>query len=688
MLSQEEFPVSPTVVSTSSKTVSPVLGSKSYDSNIVKPPRGTTSDVVHSLPYPICSSYSDYTVNYATSQYSNKHTYHNQDNRETNQRAHHQKLVANNNYYHHPHHQQPPLEKYPNSKESLSRSGSKVVLPCDGYKTESFIGNSYEAKSASTDLNYCVGQAYTNEKPCDPQYVYKKAPSNNVYSYKTNELLNTQNSGENVIKSTSDKPKVINDSYPNVNKAKVPNRTTYYQSIVNKTHSRHKSSRRVLPASAYENSKQVINNYSSSKPDLLNVQGGKPVQYNAPHYPAEVKKPDYYQPAVTTAVTHTSSAFNYSNHKSDSQQPHISNSASHNSWADPSYTNSRNYKVTPEQCVSGYREKQASNTSAAYNTSSKPYSYYPTSKGYTADARTKPNVETPPYASSDYYQKGNVTYSKSGSSHGTASDVYKNSNHVADSAGYPSKSSSYQHSRTLGDKSRSYYSSQDNNYKTYHSETVPKHNTEDSHGYKSHVENSYPNYGSSSSLKSKEVAPKPLEAPKPQEQLPASVVEPTPSVHPVVCEASSYYSSSSSTKDKGAYYPHTDSSYFVHRRTPPPPTSKQQASFDSLKLPSKDPESFRISSTTAISSYSQRPPVSSSPVTVYDNSRSVVKTLWSPTATTPTVTNAPSREIITASSRDSHSSHSNSSISSLSQLSQSLGSGAASMSPFVPFQTR
>ena len=667
LLSQEEFPVSPTV-SSSSKTVSPVLvSSKSYESTVVKPHRNSGSEVVHSLPYPISSSYSDYSINYATSQYSGKHPY--QDNRD---RTHHQKNVASSNYYHQPH-QQPVLDKYQNSKDVVSRNSSKVIVPCDGYKNEGFIGNSYDSKSAGSDLNYCVGQAYTNEKHCDPQYLYKKTSSNNVYNYKTNELLNTQNSNENVIKNTSDKPKIINESYPNVSKAKVPNRTTYYQSIVNKTHSRHKSSRRVLPASAYENSKQVINNYSPTKPDLLNSQVTKPAQYSSQHYPSETKRPDYYQTVITTA-SHTVSTYNYTNHKSDSHQPHLSNSNSHTNWNDPSYNSSRGYpKVNPEQCVGGYREKQAANT--AYIPTTKAYNYQ-TNKNY-ADVRSKQSVDPVLYPNSDYYQKTNAAYSRTGNAHAVVSDAYKtSSNHAAESAVYSSKNSSYQHSRTVSDKNRSYYPNQEINYKTYHTEPVPKQSIEESHGYKTHNDiNLYPNYGDPNFLKQKESVSKHVEVPKPvpHEQIQQNLVEPNPSVQPVVCEANSYYSSS--TKEKSNYYPHIDQSHYIHRRSPP--VTKPQPPLEPSKLPPKEPDNFRISSTTAISSYSQKPPVSSSPPS-YDSSRNLVKTLWSPTATTATITNAPNREIITASSRDSHSSHSNSSISSLSQLSQSLGSGTAS----------
>lgn len=616
-------------------------------------------------------------MNYATSQYPSKHSYHNQDNRESSQRIHHQqKAVTNSSYYHQPGHHQPALEKYQNSKETAPRSTSKAVVPCDGYKNDSFIGNSYESKSENPDLNYCVGQAYTSEKYCDPQYVYKKTNSNNVYNYKTNELLNTQTSNENVVKSNSDKPKVVSENYPNVTKPKVPNRTTYYQTIVNKTHSRHKSSRRVLPTNAYEQSKQVISNYPATKPDLQNTQGPKPVQYSSQHYPSEAKRPDYYQVPTTTA-SHTAGSYQYTNHKSDSQQPHVSNNTSHSGWNDPAYANSRSYnKVNPEHGATGYREKQ--HTNAAYPTNTKPYGYYPSGKTYT-DARSKTSDPNYSYATnSDYYQKGNVTYSRSGSSHGAASDVYKNSNHATENVNYPSKSSSYhQHSRTLSDKNRSYYPNQESNYKSYHPENVPKQRTEDPHGYKTHSDiNSYSNYGNLNSVKSKEPVTRPAEVqkPVPPEQITQNPVEPSPVVHPAVCEANSYYPSPS--KDKNRYYSNSDSTHFVHRRTPPP-VSKPQTSFEPSKLATKDSESFKISTTTAISSYSHRPPVSSTPPS-YDNSRSVVKTLWSPTATTPTVTSAPSREIITASSRDSHSSHSNSSISSLSQLSQSLGPGAAS----------
>lgn len=687
MLSQEEFPVSPTVVSTCSKTVSPVLGaSKSYDSSTIKSHRSSGSEVVHSLPYPICSSYSDYSVNYASSQYSSsKHSYHSQDSRETTQRTsnnHHPKVIANN-YYHHSH-QQPVIDpKYP-SKESVSRNSSKVVVPCDGYKNESFLGNSFENKNS----DYCIGQVYaTSDKPCDPQYVYsKKTSSNNVYSYKTNELLNTQNSSENVVKcTTSDKPKIVNESYPNVNKAKVPNRTTYYQSIVNKTHSRHKSSRRVLPASAYE--KPVINNYSSpaKQQDLLNVQGSK---YSSQHYSSETKKSEYYQP-VTTATTPTANSYSYSNHKPDSQQSQISNhSTSHNNRSDSSYTNSKNYsnKVNSEHCASAYsRDKQI--TSTTYNPATKAYSYHASSKSYSSDVRNKTNVDIPsPYVNSDYYQKGNVTYSKSVNFNSSVSDVYKNSNHVSENTNYSSKNGTYQqHSRGLNDKNRNYYQSQESSYKSYHSESVPKQNIEESHGYKinSDSSNSYSNYGNSSSLKPKELVPKPIDALKPvppHEQ--SNLVEPIVNIHPTVCEASSSYYPSPSLKDKNNYYTHSDPPHYIHRRTPPPVT-KPQTSFEPLKFSSKESESFRISSTTAISSYSQRAPVSSPGPLCESNSKGVAKTLWSPTANTPnTVTNAPNREIITASSRDSHSSHSNSSISSLSQLSQSLGSGAASKNFF------
>lgn len=651
-----------------------MASSKSYESTVVKSHRNSGSEVVHSLPYPISSSYSDYSVNYA-GQYPAKHPYQSQDTRDVSQRTHHQKSVASSNYYHQPH-QQPVLDKYQNSRDVVAKNSSKLVIPYDSYKNENYIANSYDNKSAGSDLNYCVGQAYTNEKHCDPQYLYKKTASNNVYNYKTNELLNTQNSNENVIKNNSDKPKIVSESYPNVSKSKVPNRTTYYQSIVNKTHSRHKSSRRVLPASAYENSKQVINNYSSTKPDLSNPQASKPVQYNTHHYPAETKRTDYYQTGITTSA-HTASTYSYTNHKSEPQQPHLSNNNSHTNWNDPAYANSRSYtKVNPEQCVSGYREKQATNT--AYIPTTKAYNYQ-TNKNY-ADTRNKQSVDTALYSNSDYYQKTNVAYSRSGNTHTSVSDVYKtSSNHANESAIYSNKNSSYHHSRTISDKHRGYYPNQESNYKNYHTEPVPKQSTEDSHGYKVHTEiNSHPNYRDSNSLKPKEVVPKHIEVPKPvpYEQTTQNIVEPNhPSIQPVVCEANSY--NSSSTKEKSNYYPHIDQSHYVHRRTPPP-VSKSQTSTEPLKLPSKDTENFRISSTTAISSYSQRPPVVSSPPPVYDSSRNLVKTLWSPTTTTATITNAPNREIITSSSRDSHSSHSNSSISSLSQLSQSLGPGAAS----------
>ncbi|XP_054707528.1 autism susceptibility gene 2 protein-like [Uloborus diversus] len=178
-LLSQEFPVSPTASTTSaSKTVSPVLGAKSYDS-AVKPHRGSNSDVVHSLAFPICSSYSDYTVNYATSQYSNnKHSYHNPEHRDSSQRVQYQKLTQSS-YYHNS--QQPVLDKYSASKDSIPRTSSKEVIACDGYKTESFVDNRYENKSGVGNINYCVNQAYANEKVLEESSGYKVQSENNVY---------------------------------------------------------------------------------------------------------------------------------------------------------------------------------------------------------------------------------------------------------------------------------------------------------------------------------------------------------------------------------------------------------------------------------------------------------------------------------------------------------------------------
>ncbi|XP_035211423.1 uncharacterized threonine-rich GPI-anchored glycoprotein PJ4664.02-like, partial [Stegodyphus dumicola] len=676
LLSQEEFPVSPTAASSASKTISPVLRSKSYDS-VVKPRKGSNSDVVHSVPYPICSSYSDYTVNYSTNQYpTNKHSYLNQDNRDTNQRVHHQKFVANN-YYHH--HQQPSLEKYP--KETVPRATSKEIISCDGYKNDNYIENRFESKPGNDDLNYCISQAYTNEKPCDPQSVYKKTNPNNVYNFKSNELL-TQNSNEsNVVRNSGDKStnKLVADCYPNVTKAKVPNRTTYYQSIVNKTHSRHKTSRRVLPASAYENnSKPVVNNYPIAKhAELIHGHGNKPVQYASSHYNTEGKKTDYYQP-VSLATTSTSNNYNCSPYKLDAHQSNISNNSTCSSnWTESQSVGSRNFKVNTEQCVNSYREKSAVNN--AVNTNSKAYNVHQGVRSFHDGHSKIPAESSSDYGNNDYYQKGSVTYSRSGTTQSAISDNFKSANHTTELAAYQNRNQAYSHSRTSNEKNRSLYQNQENNFKQYQQELVPKQNIETSHNYKIQGDvNAYSHYGSSSSLKSKETVTQNLESSKPVpiEHISNNSLEVNSNIQPSVSEGTTYYPSSSA-RDKATFYPYAEPSHFQHRRTPPIPVqaSKPQTTFEPLNIPPKDTEGFRISSSsTAISSYSQRTTVSS-PVTVFDNSRSTVKTIWSPSITTASISGTTNREVIAASSRDSHSSHSNSSISSLSQLSQSLGSG-------------
>ncbi|GFY46481.1 autism susceptibility gene 2 protein [Trichonephila inaurata madagascariensis] len=653
------------------QTVSPVLGSKVYDS-VVKSPRGSNSDVVHSLPYPICS---DYTVGYSANQYS-KQSYLNQD-------GNHQKLVTNSYYNHHP---QPGVDKYPTPpKDSNSRSNStKDVVPCDGYNS---LDGRFDNKPSNTDLNYCVGQAYPSEKTCDPQAICKKSSasvynfkssdsviekypnpketfprssskdvaaacdtysaenlldgrydnkgvstnlsysyakektcdpqgvckkSSAVYNFKTNELLTQQHSAavsDNLVKNPNDKVggKITGDCYP---KTKVPNRTTYYQSIVNKSHSRHKSSRRVLPASAYENSKQVLNNYSVTKPELQQGHPNKPVQYSSHHYPSENKKHEYYQPY-----------------------------------------------------------------------------YHQSSKGFvdTNSSKLSADNTTPAYGNNDYYQKGNVNYSRTGSHQSAISDNYKTPNHSSEHSAYQNKSGSYHSSRTSSDKSgRTYYPiPSEGSYKSYQQDLVPKQSAEEPLGYRvSNDRSSYLNYGNSNSLKSKETVPSSSETPK---HIPhdsriqnTSSLEPTnPSVHPPVSDSSSVYQSNS-TRDKPTFYPYAEAPHYSHQRTPP--TTKPATAFEPI-TPSKNTEAFGLlSSSSAISSYPPKPPVSS-PVTVSDPSRNSVKTLWSPTITAATLTNTTNREIIAASSRDSHSSHSNSSISSLSQLSQSLGSATQGNTP-------
>ncbi|CAL1293690.1 unnamed protein product [Larinioides sclopetarius] len=738
LLSQEEFPTS--------KTVSPILGSKVYDS-VVKSPRGSNSDVVHSLPYPICS---DYTVGYSTSQYS-KQSYLNQDGSQ-------QKLVANSYYNHHSQpgvdkYSSPPskeatrssskdvvtcdtynaaldgrcdnkagnldlnysvgqtyandktcdpqgiykkssasvynfktsdpvVDKYSSSKESYPRSSSKNVA-CDGYGTENLLDGRYDNKAGSANLNY----AYTNEKTCDPQGVCKK-PNASVYNFKTNELL-TQHSSDNLVKNTNDKVggKLTGDCYP---KGKIPNRTTYYQSIVNKSHSRHKSSRRVLPASAYENQKQVLNNYSITKSELPQGHPSKPVQYSSHHYSSENKKHEYYQPLSSTS-TSTTSTYNCNTYKTDPLQTHISNNVGHGNYSVESQSaTSRSYKTNPDLCPTGYRDKQTLNS--VTNPNAKSYSYHQSNRNFVDNSSKLPTDATSAYANSDYYQKGTGTYSRSGSNQSAISDNYKTSNHHSSSehSAYQNKSGSYHSSRTSSDKtnssssstSRSYYPNPESSYKSYQ-DLVPKQNSEESHGYRIPNErNSYLNYGNSAPLKSKETITPSVEASKPvshDRSQSSSLESSNPGIHPQVSDSASVYQSNS-TRDKLGFFPYADSSHsYSNQRTPP--SSKPTTAFEPITS-SKNTEAFGLlgSSSTAISSYSQRPVVSS-PITVSDSSRSSVKTLWSPTITTASLTNTTSRDIIAAPSRDSHSSHSNSSISSLSQLSQSLGSAPQGSTP-------
>ncbi|GFX45883.1 uncharacterized protein TNCV_3607441 [Trichonephila clavipes] len=734
LLSQEEF--------STSKTVSPVLGSKVYDS-VVKSPRGSNSDVVHSLPYPICS---DYTVGYSANQYS-KQSYLNQD-------GNHQKLVTNSYYNHHP---QPGVDKYSTpSKDSNSRSNStKDVVPCDGYNS---LDGRFDNKP-NTDLNYCVGQAYPSEKTCDPQAICKKSSasvynfkssdsviekypnpketfprssskdvaaacdtysaenlldgrydnkgvstnlsysyakektcdpqgvckkSSAVYNFKTNELLTQQHSAaasDNLVKNPNDKVggKITGDCYP---KTKVPNRTTYYQSIVNKSHSRHKSSRRVLPASAYENSKQVLNNYSVTKPELQQGHPNKPVQYSSHHYPSENKKHEYYQP-LSSSTTSTTSTYNCNTYKSDSLQTHASSNVGHSNYPTESQTvGSRGYKNNSDY----YRDKQTLN-SVQNASANKSYSYHQSSKGFvdTNSSKLSADNTAPAYGNNDYYQKGSVNYSRTGSHQSAISDNYKTPNHSSEHSAYQNKSGSYHSSRTSSDKSgRTYYPiPSEGSYKSYQQDLVPKQSAEEPIGYRvSNDRSSYLNYGNSNSLKSKETVPSSSETPKhiPHDsriQNTSSLDPINPSVHPPVSDSSSVYQSNS-TRDKPTFYPYAEAPHYSHQRTPP--TTKPATAFEPI-TPSKNTEAFGLlSSSTAISSYPPKPPVSS-PVTVSDPSRNSVKTLWSPTITAATLTNTTNREIIAASSRDSHSSHSNSSISSLSQLSQSLGSATQGNTP-------
>ncbi|XP_055935306.1 uncharacterized protein LOC129965454 isoform X3 [Argiope bruennichi] len=731
LLSQEEFPTS--------KTVSPVLGSKVYDS-VVKSPRGSNSDVVHSLPYPICS---DYTVGYSASQYS-KQSYLNQDGNQ-------QKLVTSSYYNHHPQPgidkystpsskeatrsnskdvvacdtynsaldgrydnkagnpdlnysvgqtyandktcdpqgickkssasvynfktSEPVVEKYSNSKESYPRSSSKDVV-CDGYGTENLLDSRYDKKAGSANLNY----AYSNEKTCDPQGVCQK-PNASIYNFKTNELL-TQHSSDNLVKNTNDKVggKLTGDCYP---KGKIPNRTTYYQSIVNKSHSRHKSSRRVLPASAYENQKQVLNNYSITKSELPQSHSTKPVQYSSHHYSSENKKHEYYQP-LSSASTNTTNTYNCNTYKTDQLQTHINNNAGHSNYSVESQsTTSRSYKTNPDLSSSGYRDKQTLNS--VTNPNAKSYSYHQSSRNFVDTNSSKiPTDVASTYGSSDYYQKGSGNYSRSGSNQSAISDNYKTSSHHSSSehSAYQNKSGSYHNSRTSSDKTnnssssanRSYYSNPESSYKSYQN-LVPKQTAEESHSYRIPNErNSYLNYENTTPLKSKETIAPSVETSKPvshDRNQNSSLESSNSGIHPQVSDSTSVYQSSSA-RDKLGFFPYADSSHYSNQRTPP--TSKSATAFEPI-TPSKNTEAFGLlgSSSTAISTYSQRAGVSS-PITVSDSSRSSVKTLWSPTITTASLTSTTSRDIIAAPSRDSHSSHSNSSISSLSQLSQSLGS--------------
>ncbi|XP_071033274.1 uncharacterized protein [Parasteatoda tepidariorum] len=669
LLGQEDFPVSPNAVS---NTVSPVLSSKNYDS-VVKSPRGSNSDVVHSLPYPICSSYSDYTVSYSANQYSNnKHSYPNQEPRES-QRYHHQKL-SSNSYYQHHHQQQPIINKYSNTSSKEVISNSKDVIACDGYKNENYVENRYENKTGTADVNYCVGQAFTNEKTCDPQTLCKKPSANNVYNFKSNELL-TQNSSENPVRNTTDKTtgKLVGEPYPSVNKNKVPNRTTYYQSIVNKSHSRHKSSRRVLPASAYENSKQVINNYQNPKSEIPQGHSTKPVQYSSYHYPTENKKNDYYQ-SVSSSTAGTTNSYNCNTYKTDVPQSHLSNNVYHNNYSDShSVSNSRNLKVNSEQYISGYRDKQSTNS--AIHTSSKTYNYHHSNKNY-SEPPSKLNSENIAYGNAEYYQKGSVNYSRSGTNQNTVSDNYKNSSHVSEHSSYSHKNHpGYHHSRTSSEKNRNYYPTQDNHYKAYpenhyKQDIVPKRNTEETHPYKIQNElNNYQNYGNSNSLKTREnTLPNSEPSVKvASHDLTPNQPETVQTVQPPVPD--NIYPTSSSKDKTTPFYPYSESTHYHHKRTPPP-SSKLQTSFDA---PKESTDTSRVSATNSTGpNYPSQRPTVNSPITIQDNSRSSGKTLWSPTAISASGTSS-SREVVPPSGRDSQSSHSNSSISSLSQLSQSLG---------------
>ncbi|GIX79738.1 hypothetical protein CEXT_445701 [Caerostris extrusa] len=751
LLSQEDFPTS--------KTVSPVLGSKVYDS-VVKSPRGSNSDVVHSLPYPICS---DYTVGYSANQYTKQ-----QQSYLGHEGGNHQKLVTNAYYSHH---QQPGVDKYPSPPKEATRSNSKEVIPCDSYGAalESRYDNTTN-KAGSADLKYCVGQqsytndktcdpqgickksnasvynfktsdppvvdkytsnpkenyprsapkdvatsdaygtdglldsrydskssganlnyAYTNDKTCDPQGICKKSNAN-VYNFKSNELL-TQHSNDSLVKNSNDKigGKLTADCY---SKTKIPNRTTYYQSIVNKSHSRHKSSRRVLPASAYENSKQVLNNYAVTKPELQQGHPNKPVQYSSHHYPSENKKHDYYQALSSVATTNTTNTYNCNTYKTDTVQTHINNNNSgHSNYsAESQLASSRNYKTNQDHNPSVYRDKQTLNNSSIVNPNTKSYNYHQSSRNFVDTNSTKISTDTPSvaYGNHDYYPKGSGTYSsRTGSSQNTISDNNKTSNHSSEHSAYQNKSVNYHSSRiSSSDKhsssSRNYYQTPEGSYKSYQQDLVPKQNSEESHSYRIPADrNTYLNYGNSNSLKSKEsVPPSAADNSKliPHERNQNSTFESTnqQSIHPPVSENSLVYQSSSA-RDKPTFYPYAETSHYSsHQRTPP--VTKPGTAFEPI-TPTKNTEAFGLlGSSTAISSYPQRPAVSS-PITVSDSSRNSVKTLWSPTITTATLTNTTSREIVAASSRDSHSSHSNSSISSLSQLSQSLGSATQGTTP-------
>lgn len=662
---------------------------KTHSNN--SPPQQHSNKAGGGDAYPVCGPYSDYTVSYS---YANSKQHYQEA---LGQRAH-GKVVSNNSYYnHHPqdsnkyqkevaqrsnsndssynHH---PHDSSKYQKEVGQRSNSNDSN-CDGY--ENYHGGRYE--SSSNKAPELSGyQAY--EKSCDPTCKKPGSNANSVYNFKTSQLL----TNENVSKTGSEKVggKVTGDLYSNISKAKIPNRTTYYQSIVNKSHSRHKSSRRVLPASAYENTKQVINNYPSSKSELAQVQPSKTVQYAPHHYSTENKKHDYYQP-LTVANTGTTNTYNCSTYKTDPSQTHVNNSTGHSNYPSESQSSgSRSYKTSTDHSLGSYRDKQP--LPPVGSTGTKPYSYH-SSRNYVDASSNKVSADTVPgYGSSDYYHKGSVSYSRSGGVNPSAisDNSYKNSNHSSDhSTAYQSKNSSYHLSRTSSEKGgRNYYANQEGSYKSYRQELVPKQNSDETHGYRStHEGIPYLNHGnSSSSLKSKEIPAHGVVEPvktapvEPVRNIPA---EPN-QIHPPNGDNSAHQSTTS-RDTKPTFYPYADPSHYNHQRTPPLPSSKQQQQpYDQIS-PTKDSEAFRLlgssSSTTttpAISSYPSQPPRPTTPPVqdISSSSRNgTTKTLWSPTATTTTVSAATTREIV--SSRDSHSSHSNSSISSLSQLSQSLG---------------